>query len=48
MVILHIGSNKIADSNMEDIKVSTIADEVISIDKNCAMFSVKDVVIHFF
>ena len=48
MVILHIGSNEIADSNMEDIKISTIVDEVISIDKICVMFSVKDVVIQFF
>ena len=48
MVILHIGSNEIADSNMEDIKISTIVDEVISIDKICVMFSVKDIVIHFF
>ena len=48
MVILHIGSNEIADSNMEDIKISTIVDEVISIDKKCVMFSVKDVVIQFF
>ena len=47
MVILHIGSNEIADSNMEDIKISTIVD-VISIDKKCVMFSVKDVVIQFF
>ena len=47
MVILHIGSNEIADSNMEDIKISTIVD-VISIDKKCVMFSVKDIVIHFF
>ena len=47
MVILHIGSNEIADSNMEDIKISTIVD-VISIDKKCVMFSVKDIVIQFF
>ena len=45
MVILHIGSNEIADSNMEDIK---IVDEVISIDKICVMFSVKEIVIQFF
>ena len=43
-VILHIGSNDMTNRNVEDINISTIADEVISTGKKCAMFVAKNVV----
>ena len=44
-VISHILCNEITDRNMEDINISAIVDEVISIGEKCAVLSVKEVVI---